>query len=91
MIEWVKYFVVFIVGALGDLLTNKYVSSLVNPTGALGGLKYFYSTLSTWSAMFWAGLTFVIVYWISDFIYNLIRPSLPVNLINVHPTDYRRY
>lgn len=84
MIEIIKYLVIFIVGALSDLLTNKVVSSMANPVGGLAGLKYFYSTLPWYMAMFWAGLVFVFIYFISDYIYHLIRPSLPKNLINMH-------
>jgi hypothetical protein len=85
MIELVKYLVIFVVGALGDILVNYLVSSMKNPTGGLAGLKYFYTTLPWYSAAFWAGLLFVVVYFIADYIYNLIRPGLPTNLINVRP------
>lgn len=84
MIEWIKYLVIFIVGAIGDLIVNMLVSSMKNPSGGLAGLKFFYSTLPWYMASLYAGLLFVLIYLISDFIYNLIRPSLPVEWINVH-------
>lgn len=70
--NWRRYLVIFLVGAIGDLLFNKYTDSLVNPTGALLGLKNFYATIGTYEAMFWAGLIFVIIYLISDWVYQAI-------------------
>jgi hypothetical protein len=77
MIEWIKYLVIFVVGALADIIVNLLVSSMENPTGGLAGLKLFYTTLPWYMAAFWAGLIFVLIYWISDMVYNLIRPFLP--------------
>lgn len=87
MIEPFKYLVVFVVGALIDLLTNKIISPMKNLTGGLAGLQSFYSSIPWYSAMLWAGLLFALVYFISDWVYNLIRPSLPRQYINVHPNE----
>ena len=70
-----KYLIIFVVGAVGDILFNIYTDSLRNPTGALLGLQKFYDTISWYSAAFWAGVIFVAIYLISDLIYEAISKS----------------
>lgn len=70
-----KYVVIFIVGAVGDILFNMYTDSLTNASGPLLGLQKFYDTISWYSAAFWAGVIFVIIYLISDLIYEAVSKS----------------
>lgn len=70
-----RYSIIFIVGAVGDILFNLYTNNLRNPTGALLGLQKFYSTISWYSAAFWAGIIFVTIYLISDLIYEAVSKS----------------
>lgn len=74
MIDWFRYLVIFLVGGLSDILTNKLVTTMSNPTGALSGLKFYYNTISWYQSAFWAGLIFVVIYIISDWVYKKLRP-----------------
>ncbi|MEX0595749.1 MAG: hypothetical protein WD512_04545 [Candidatus Paceibacterota bacterium] len=70
-----KYIVIFVVGAMADVIVNFLVSSMQNPTSGLLGLKTFYTTLPWYMAALYAGLIFVVIYWISDLIYKHLLSS----------------
>lgn len=67
----------FILGAFGDLLFNYMASSSNAEEGAIAGLRDFYKTIHPLSAMFYAGIIFVFIVFLS---YNNIVFGITIAL-----------
>lgn len=70
-----RYVIVFIVAALADYALNKMSAKAKNPGSAVRALQKYYGELSECGAMLMAGVTFVIIYFICDAIFQLLFSS----------------